>query len=179
MRQRPEVTSMASAAVICLGILSGILSTGASAAGDNGASPVVSIDFLAGEWRILDTEGKEIGHSTIAVQVPGAMLFEVRKIGDRGPQSLWLMNSEKHGGWTQLFIGPKGAVREFPPQSRPGAWPLVTGAPVTLQSGENVVFRMAISRKSDDQTRRVLEMSADNGATWKTVFDYTYVRAAQ
>lgn len=111
-----------------------------------------------------------------AVQAPGAMLFETRRVGTGKPQALWFANLES-AGWTQWFVGARGSLREFRAQSTPGAWPLVMGAEIVTQDGQKTLFRMTISRASDDDTRRLLESTRDAGRTWTTVFDYRYRRA--
>lgn len=133
------------------------------------------LDEMAGRWAILDPAGARIGASTIVVQTPGAMLFEERRIGDEPTQQLWFEDSERAGGWVQLFLGPRG-IREFAPLSAHDAWPLVLGAHVTLQSGTQADFRMTLSRQSADQYRRLLEISTDGNRTWSPVFDYVYRR---
>ncbi|NND59249.1 MAG: hypothetical protein HKN49_03195 [Gammaproteobacteria bacterium] len=134
------------------------------------------LDFLAGDWILYDTDGQRVGVSRIVAQVPGTMLYEVRTLDGKQPQSLWLENAERNGGWTQLFVGPAGQTRQFPLQSAPGEWPLVMGADVVLRSGQSVAFRMTISKESDDTSRRVLEMTANQGESWRTIFDYNYRR---
>ena len=140
-------------------------------------SPPSQLDFLAGDWDLYDPSGARIGHSRILVQAPGAMLFEERLVGEDHPQPLWFENSEADGGWIQLFVGIRGLVREFRTTSPPGEWPLVMGADVTLRDGTPVRFRMTMSRRSNDETRRILEVTRDGGTQWDTVFDYGYRRA--
>ena len=135
------------------------------------------LDFLVGEWTLHDPAGAEIGRARVAEQAPGAMLYEERRIGERDAQPLWFARFERDSGWTQLFVGAAGMVREFRPVSPPGAWPLVLGGDVTLRDGTPVRFRMTMTRASDDESGRILEMSRDSGATWTTTFDYRYRRA--
>ena len=136
------------------------------------------IDFFVGEWSLHDPSGESIGRSQIEAQVAGTMLFELRTVGGQPAQPLWFENAERHGGWTQLFVGPAGMTREFVPQSEPGAWPMVMGGEFILRDGTPARFRMSISKSSEDEVRRLLEMSRDAGATWNPVFDYVYRRIA-
>ncbi len=140
-------------------------------------APPASLDFLAGAWMLFDATGAEIGASRIEVQAPGAMLFERRTVGASAAQPIWFENSESAGGWSQLFLAASGQIRAFPTQSAPGVWPIVMGADTTLRDGARVRFRLTMSRASDNETRRVLEMSRDQGGSWTTVFDYIYRRA--
>jgi hypothetical protein len=133
------------------------------------------LDFLAGDWAISDASGSVVGRSHIVVQAPGVALYEERRVGEE-MQPLWFQRVEHQQAWTQLFVGAAGMVREFPASSAPGAWPVVMGADVTLRDGTPVRFRLTMTRASDDDSRRVLEMSRDQGTSWSTVFDYRYRR---
>lgn len=140
------------------------------------ASPV-SLDFLAGDWTLHDPAGATVGHSSIEIQAASAMLFERRRISQAAEQPLWFENAERTEGWVQLFVNPAGQVREFSTQSPNGSWPLVLGGDVTLRDGATARFRLTIWRASDDESRRLLEVSRDGGGTWSAALDYTYRRA--
>jgi hypothetical protein len=135
------------------------------------------LDFLAGDWEISDSSGSVVGRSHIDLQAPGAMLFELRRVGDEA-QPLWFALSERNRAWTQLFVGAAGMVREFAASSAAGAWPLVMVGDVILRDGTPARFRLTMARESDDATSRLLEMSRDNGASWNIVFDYRYRRGS-
>lgn len=169
-------------AALALACMGACATVGTSAAQDVAAttSPEaqpVALGFLAGEWTLHDAAGAHIGRSTIDAQGSGAVLYERRTVGD-AVQPLWLINSERTGGWVQLFLNPSGQVREFSTLSHNGAWPLVLGAEARLRDGALARFRLTITAASDDESRRLLEMSRDNGASWSTVLDYTYRRAS-
>jgi len=140
------------------------------------AAQPVSLDFLGGDWVLLDPAGKPAGKSHVEVQLPGAMIYE-RRTDANGELPVWFFNSEAEGGWVQLFPGPAGSLREFSPQSKAGEWPLVLGSEVTLRDGRKANFRLTLGRASDNESHRVLEMSTDAGRSWSSVFDYKYVRA--
>ena len=133
------------------------------------------LDFLAGDWEISDPAGRILGRSHIELQTPGAMLFEVRRVGEEA-QPLWFAFLERNGGWTQLFVGASAMLREFPTTSVAGAWPMVMVQDVTLRDGRPARFRLTMGRQSDDETTRLLERSDDSGATWSVVFDFRYRR---
>lgn len=143
------------------------------------AQPPSQLDFLGGDWTLHDSSGAQVGRSRIVVQAPGAMLFEERIVDGGEAQPIWFENSERNGGWTQLFVGAAGLMREFNTLSATGVWPIVMGGDVTLRDGTPVKFRLTMSRDSDDLTRRVLEISRDSGATWAPVFDYVYRRSSR
>jgi len=134
------------------------------------------LDFLKGDWNLVGADGVAAGESHIDVPLPGSMVAEQRKDAN-GVLPVWFFNSEEKGGWVQLFPGRSGALRAFYPQSAPGAWPLVLGTKVKLKDGRDGQFRLTLSHASDNESRRILEMSTDAGKTWSLVFDYKYVRA--
>ena len=142
------------------------------------AAQPVSLDFLGGDWTLLDAAGKAVGKSHVEVQLPGAMIYE-RRTDANGELPVWFFKSEEAGGWVQLFPGPAESLREFAPQSKAGEWPLVLGSDVTLRDGRKAKFRLTFSHLSDNESRRLLEMSVDAGKSWSPVFDYKYVRAAK
>jgi len=156
-----------------LPLLSLLSLTAASAEGRQ--QPSSQLDFLGGDWTLSGPSGEAAGTSHIVVQLPGAMIYEERR-AEGGQLPVWFVNSESAGGWSQLFPSPSGALREFRPSSKPGEWPLVLGTDVRLADGSPARFRLTLTRRSDDESRRVLEMSGDSGAHWRPVFDFTYKR---
>ena len=134
-----------------------------------------SLDFLQGDWLLLDPTGKQVGTSHVEVRLPGAMIYELRSDAN-GKLPVWFAASEAKGGWVQFFPGPKGSLREFDPVSKAGTWPVVLGNEVVLRDGRSVTFRLTLDHASDNASHRVLEMSSDGRKTWSTVFDYRYVR---
>lgn len=153
-------------------VLLGLLAFGAA---QMATAEAVSLDFLAGRWDLLTADGKVAGSSCVALE--GGMLSEVRRDSE-GSLPVWFYQSERHGGWTQLFPGPTGALREFTPVSAKGAWPLVLGNEFKLRDGRQAKFRLTLTKLDGRDSQRHLEMSTDAGSTWSTVFDFRY-RAAQ
>ncbi|MBB3764741.1 hypothetical protein [Sphingomicrobium lutaoense] len=144
---------------------------------DAPAAEPADLSFLEGNWTIHSAGGDGLGHARIAIPLDGAMIEERRVIADRDPQLLWMARLEHQDGWTQLFLSP-GGNREFPRLSPQGQWPMVFGGDVTLANGNEARFRLTVDRKSDDEHHRLLEMSSDEGSSWRPVLDYHYRRAA-
>ena len=164
--------------ILCL-MLSLVLAAPAIAAqpaAPDAAASAIDLDILGGQWDLYDSSGKKVGASTITVQAPGAALFEQRTADGGEAQPLWFINSERDKGWIQLFLGPSNQARAFTLQSPANSWPLVLGSDVVLRDGTPARFRMTLTRASADLSRRKLEMSRDQGASWSTVFDYEYRR---
>jgi hypothetical protein len=142
---------------------------------DRAVAEPQALDVLAGEYTITNAKGETIGKASISVRKAGAVIEESRQIGDESPQLLWFAVLEHNSGWTQLFLSPAG-LREFPLVSPKDAWPLIFGADVKLADGSPARFRLSISKEGEAAHRRLLEMSRNNGANWRPVFDYTYRR---
>lgn len=155
-------------------IILGALLLCSSPAAESGGGRAGQLDFLAGDWAI-SVAGGQTGHSHIAVEAPGAMIFELREIEGEGALPLWFEYSERTQRWSQSFPGPRG-LREFALVSRPGAWPMIFAASVKLQDGAPARFELTLSKISNDESRRVLKLSR-SGGPWIVAFDYSYRRA--
>jgi len=141
----------------------------ASASVDTGRP--ASLDFLKGAWQLFDATGQPVG--TSCVWIENGFVSEVRRDRD-GDLPVWFYQSESNSGWTQLFPGPSGALREFLPLSKPGVWPMVLGNQFTLKDGRKADFRLTLKTLAGRNSRRTLEMSTDGKASWSTVFDFEY-----
>ncbi len=133
-----------------------------------------SLDFLIGEWNIFNAAGKPSGTTKVEAALPGAALTEVRRGLDGKELKLWYFYSEPDKAWKSVFAGPNGAMRELlATEKMPdgsvrmlGRFPNATGP--ASQS------RFTYYKQADGSVRRHLEISADDGATWKTIVDATY-----
>ena len=136
-----------------------------------------SLDFLVGDWQILDAAGRPAGASVITtLPAKGSMLSEVRTDLKGEETAMWWVNSEAAGNWKQLIVGANGLMRETLPVSKRGEWPLVLAGKYTNPDGAAASFRLSIFFVSTDESRRKLETSKDDGATWSVIFEQTYRR---
>jgi hypothetical protein len=141
-------------------------------------APALPLDlgFLDGDWILLDPAGKPVGKSHVATLLAGALIHELRTDA-QGALPVWFIRTERTGGWSQLFPGPNGDLREFTPLSAPGEWPLILGGDAILRDGREARFKLTLTKDSPDASHRLLEMSTDGGRTWQSIFDYHYRRA--
>jgi hypothetical protein len=137
---------------------------------------VGSLDFLAGDWVLSDPNGKQVGTSHVTLDLSDAVVREVRHDA-QGVLPVWFVRTEQNqGGWSQLFPGPRGMLREFTPVSGPGEWPLILGGEALLTDGRLARFRLTLTHDSAVASHRLLQMSTDGGQTWQVIFDYFYRR---
>ena len=140
------------------------------------AAASADLDFLAGDWLLTDSSGKQVGTSHIDVDLPGGVIHEVRR-DESGVLPVWFARTERGGGgWSQFFPGPHGVLREFTPASLLGEWPMRLEGKALLGDGRNALFRLTLTRASSDDSNRLLQMSVDGGTNWQTIFDYRYHR---
>ena len=144
------------------------LGSGLSAASDQ------SLDFIVGNFTVHDAAGKEVGVSTAQVAEAGAAIHERRKIGAGREQQLWFYCYTKDKTWRQFFLDRSGGINEFTAREKLPDGTLKLEGSFAPAEGPAVLFRMAITPLADHAHRRHLESSRDNGASWTTVFDYTY-----
>ena len=144
------------------------LSGSLHAAGDN------SLDFLIGEWDIFNATGKPTGTAKVEAVLPGAALTEVRRSMDGSELKFWYFYSETDRAWKNIFAGPTGAMRELLTKEK-----LPDGSVRMLgrfpnPNGTVSQSRFTYYKLPDGSVRRHLEVSDDDGATWKTIVDATY-----
>jgi hypothetical protein len=135
-----------------------------------------ALDFLAGDWEILDSAAQVTGSSAITVTSKGALLAEVRTNVKGEATAMWWVNSEAAGNWKQLIVGANGLMRETLPVSKRGEWPLVLVGKFVNPAGATASFRLSLFYVSADESKRKLETSKDDGATWSVIFEQTYRR---
>jgi hypothetical protein len=135
-----------------------------------------SLDFLIGEWDIVNAAGKPTGTTKVEAALPGAALSEVRRGLDGKELKLWYFYSETDRAWKSLFAGPNGAMRELLTTEKMPDGSIRMLGRFPAAKGPAAQSRFTYYKLTDGSVRRHLETSADDGATWKTIVDATYRR---
>lgn len=143
-----------------------------------GNSHARAFDFWAGEWKVVVTgTNTYAGHSLITIISGGCALLEN-----------WTSNNGLNNGKSINFIDPvtnkwkqswagayAGGVQEFVNgEYKDGAMRFTfetTGA-----NNNKVMGRFIFYNEGLDKVRQFNETSADNGKTWTTSYDFTYIR---
>ena len=132
-------------------------------------------DFWIGSWAV-SSQGGAAGHNTIVPFAGGCALLEnwAGADGSNGKSiNAWRPGERR---WTQHWVGSGGSILDLSGGLVNGR--MVLAGPVRQTSKGPVMDRITWTPVSPDEVRQVWELSADNGATWSSIFDGTYTRRA-
>jgi hypothetical protein len=150
-----------------------------SAAGSNTCGSRLEnrqLDFWVGDWNVEETgaPGKTIASSHEEKSIGGCVLVENYEEGpDYTGKSLNFYDPVLKK-WRQTWTDSTGGVSEFRGAFDDGAMRL-EGETHTA-TGKLVLRKMVLTPLGPDKVRQHPEASIDGGKTWKTNYDYTYVR---
>jgi hypothetical protein len=134
-------------------------------------------DFWIGDWEIRSAQGRVLGHNRITSILSGCALQEEWTSADaksRGVSHNAFDPSD--GKWHQAWVDNSPSRLDL-------TGGLVDGRMVMEQrsrdrGGKPVEHRITWTPLPEGRLRQLWESSADNGSTWKTVFDGYYSRRA-
>lgn len=141
-------------------------------------------DFWLGEWDVFNPAGQKIGRNVITSTNDGCVVYEDWRDARGGTGNSFNFYESKTKRWHQFWVAstgnstPLSAAPDGTPMPMSGG--LVNGAMV-LQSpaGVKPLNRWTWSKVEGGKLRQHAEQSDDGGATWRTVFDGTYVKASR
>jgi hypothetical protein len=129
-------------------------------------------DFWIGEWLPRNAQGVTVGTSSIQLILGSCIIFENWSTPVSNGKSFNLFDT-RDGKWHQTWVDNKGLMTEY-------VGGLVDGKMVLdserVINGKKTIARMTFSRLENGDVRQHGENSADEGKTWTTTFDFTYVR---
>ena len=135
-------------------------------------------DFWVGEWKVYVTGTKIVaGHSLIQRIAGGCAILEN-----------WTSNNAANNGKSINFIDPVtgkwkqswagGGVQEFVNGEYKNAAMRFTFE-TTGPQNQKLIGRFIFYNQADGTVKQFNETSADNGKTWTTSYDFTYVRVGE
>ena len=131
-------------------------------------------DFWIGRWDVYGAgSDRLVGHSLVEKLYNGCVLRENwMGLGGSTGGSLNLYQ-DTTGRWRQTWADFSGNWTEYSGQ-RVGPDMRFLALDTDRRTGAAVVRRMTFSPMARGAVRQLIEVSADNGATWKTDSDLTY-----
>lgn len=132
------------------------------------------LDFWVGEWEVQGPKGKTAGTSSVQLILNDCVVFEnwTGASGYTG-KSFNLYNAQARK-WKQIWVDDRGGILEFTGEFKDGAM-RYTGQS-TAQDGKPVIDRLTFFPLAEGRVRQLWEQSPDQGKTWNTIFDGTYIR---
>ena len=134
------------------------------------------LDFWVGDWNVEETgaPGKTIASSHEEKIIGGCVLLESYTEGAEYTGKSMNFYDPVLKKWRQTWVDSTGGVSEFRGELQGGALQL-EGESHTA-NGKLVLRKMVLTPLGPDRVRQHSEASIDGGKTWKTNYDYTYVR---
>ena len=133
-------------------------------------------DFWIGEWDVYPTGAKNIvGHSLIQMIASGCAILENWTSPASNGKSLNFVDPISNK-WKQVWVGSYvNGIQDFiNGEYKDGAMRFTFET--TDPQGNKVIGRFIFYNQSPNQVRQFNETSADNGKTWVTSYDFTYIR---
>jgi hypothetical protein len=129
-------------------------------------------DFWIGEWLPKNPQGVTVGTSSVQLILGSCILFENWETPVSAGKSFNVYDV-RDGKWHQTWVDAKGNMTHY-------VGGLVDGRMVleseSIASGRKAIARMTFSKLANGDVRQHGENSTDEGKTWTTTFDFTYVR---
>lgn len=129
-------------------------------------------DFWIGEWDAKNVQGVTVGSSSIQLILGQCIIFENWSTPVSSGKSFNIFNSTDKK-WHQTWVDDKGTFTHY-------VGGLVDGKMVLdseqMANGKKGIGRMTFSKLPNGDVRQHGENSTDEGKTWTTTFDLTYVR---
>ena len=129
-------------------------------------------DFWIGEWLPKNVQGVTVGTSSIQLILGSCIIFENWDTPVSSGKSFNLFDA-RDGKWHQTWVDAKGNMTNYVGGMQDGKMVLVSES---VSAGKKTLNRMTYSKLSDGSVRQHGESSGDDGKTWTTTFDFTYVR---
>lgn len=136
------------------------------------------LDFWQGEWVVYDrASGRLDGHNRIEAVLHGAALVENWSEADRsGEGKSWFYYLPAEKRWKQVWVTDAGDVKEKAQVADAPAGSLRFRGEVVLRNGQHVLDQTTLIPEADGSVSQVIEVSRDQGVSWKTVYDALYLR---
>jgi hypothetical protein len=129
-------------------------------------------DFWIGEWDAKNAQGVVVGSSSIQLILNQCVIFENWNTPVSSGKSFNIFNASD-GKWYQTWVTDKGGLTHYVGEFKDGKMMLVAE---NTANGKKTLNRMTFSKLPNGDVRQHGETSADEGKTWTTSFDFTYVR---
>jgi hypothetical protein len=134
-------------------------------------------DFWTGDWDVFQTGTTVlVGHSVVQIASGGCMILENwTAVGV--PHNGKSMNFvDTSGKWQQVWVGSEGSGMHHFINGEYRDSAMRFDFEQTNPQGKKLKGRFTFFNEGPNQVRQLNEVSADDGKTWSTNYDFTYIR---
>ncbi len=134
------------------------------------------LDFWIGEWEVSSQQGTKLGTSLVAKKDKGKAISEtwLATGGSSGTSLLYFDPSEKK--WHLVCVMDQGEI--FRGSGSIQERTLSMEGDHIRGDGSKGRFKLTLLRQDQDKIRYSIEVSSDDGKTWRLAHDAVYVRKA-
>lgn len=129
-------------------------------------------DFWIGEWDVKNPQGVVVGSSSIQLILGSCVIFESWSTPVMNGKSFNIYDSTDRK-WHQSWADDKSTFKHYVGEIKDGKMVYLNEA---TANGKKTLARMTFSKLANGDVRQHGENSTDDGKTWTTTFDLTYMR---
>ena len=133
-------------------------------------------DFWLGDWDVTGADGKAAGHNKIAGIVNGCALQENWTSVKGGRATSVSVYDGASRRWHQTWVDDSGGLLLLEGEFRDGKMLLVGRRPSQRSKGTMIIHRITWTPLDPDRVHQLWEASGNEGRTWTTVVEGTYIR---
>lgn len=131
-------------------------------------------DFWLGEWEAFQPNGKKAGDNHLILMQDSCVLQESwTSAGGNVTGTSYNYYDASTQKWYQVWIDNQGGSLRLSGGMQDGNM-VLQSEEVPGPQGKPILNRITWTPNDDGSVRQLWEVSADQGATWKTSFDGTY-----
>ena len=134
-----------------------------------------ALDFWVGNWEVFEGTTKS-GENSIVKILNGCAIVENWKDvqNNQGKSFFYLLPVAGH--WKQVWVQDDGFVKEKEVVSDVIENGIRFQGLMKLKNGTHYLDRTTLIKINADRVRQLIEVSSDEGKTWRATFDAVYVR---
>ncbi|MCU0239342.1 MAG: tetratricopeptide repeat protein [Pyrinomonadaceae bacterium] len=129
-------------------------------------------DFWIGEWDAKNTQGVTVGSSSIQLILGNCVIFENWSTPVSSGKSFNIYDKATKK-WHQNWVDDKGNYTHYVGEIIDGKMVYIADS---IQNGKKSLLKMTFSKLPNGNIHQHGESSTDEGKTWTTTFDFTYIR---
>ena len=136
------------------------------------------LDFWLGDWQVHTTDGQLAGTNRIEKILNGCAILEhwTSAGGSVGKSLFYIWKGDWRQVWVTEMASWTGGTKEKHQviiEPEPG---IRFQGKIPLPDGNAYLDRTTLTRQDDGSVRQLIEISMDDGVTWKSSFDAVYTR---
>lgn len=129
-------------------------------------------DFWIGEWDAKNVQGVTVGSSSIQLILGQCVIFENWSTPVSSGKSFNIFDTND-GKWNQNWVDDRGRTVHYVGEIKDGKMVYVSES---VRNGVKTLNKMTFGKLPNGDVRQHGESSTDDGKTWTTTFDFTYVK---